>query len=86
MKQKDYKKRALFLRAQKGVINFANGFQTRFQITIILQPLPNLRHGFGANAELLGNPAGIPDGEDPDEVSLTAVTLGTALLMPNGAM
>ena len=86
MKHKGDKKRALFLRAQKGVIDLADGFQARFQIAIILQPLLNLRHAFGPNAELSGDAAGISNGENPDGVSLTAVTLGTALLMPNGAV
>jgi hypothetical protein len=86
MKHKGDKKRALLLRAQKSVIEFANGFETGFQIPIILEPLLNLGDGLRSNADLSVHAAGISDGEHPDRVSFTSVTLGTALFMPNGAL
>ena len=79
-------KKVLFLRAQKGVIGFADGLETGLKILIVPEPLLNLGDHFGPNTELLGDATGITDGEHPDRVSITAFTFGATLLVANGAM
>jgi hypothetical protein len=86
MKHGGAKKKDLLLRPDQHVIGFADSFQFRFQFLIIIQPALNLVLHLGANTELLGNPTGVPNREDPGGVSFAARALGATLLMANCAM
>ncbi len=68
------------------MVQFADTFQVGLQLPVIAQPLPDQGDLFGGKADLLGAPARITDGHNPDAVALAAGTDGTAGGMTDGAM
>src|SRR5436309_9179282 len=65
---------AVVLRPQQFVVEFADALQGGLEFAVIAQPLLNERLLFGGEADLLVAPAGIADGQHPDEMALTAST------------
>ena len=86
MKHGWFKKKALLLGPQQRVVRFANRFQPRFQLLVVLQPTLHLGLHLRTDAVLLGDAAGIADGEYPDRMASSALALRAAPFVANGAL
>jgi hypothetical protein len=63
------------------MVDLTDGLQFGFQVVVVLEPLFDLVFLFWPDAVLLGNAAGITDGQDPNGMTFAASALGTAFLM-----
>src|SRR3989304_3121210 len=79
-------KKSLLLGPQKRVVGFANRFQPRLQLLVVLQPPLHLGLHLWTDAVLLGKPAGIADGQHPDAMAAPALALRAPPLVANGAL
>ena len=76
----------MVLRPEQLVVEFTDALQGGLQLPVVAQPLLDQGLLFGGEADLLGAPAGIADGQDPDQVAGPAGADGTAGAMADAAM
>ena len=77
---------AVVLRPEQLVVEFTDALQSGLEFLVVSQPLLDERLLLGREADLLGAPAGIADGQHPEEMALTASTDGAAGAMADAAM
>src|SRR5438132_12134384 len=66
----------MVLRPEQLVVEFADTLQGGLESAVIAQPLLDQGLLFGGEADLLGAPAGIADGQNQDAMALAAGTNG----------
>jgi len=76
---------AAALRPKQFVVEFTDALQAGLEFLVVAQPLLDEGLLFGREADLLGAPAGIADGQHPDEMALAASTDGAAGTMADTA-
>jgi hypothetical protein len=76
----------LFVWPQQSLIEFTDRLQLGLQFLVIFQPLLYLVPLVGPQAELFGFASGIADGQHPNAVTFSALTLGTTAAMADGTV
>src|ERR1700687_6059744 len=77
---------AVALRPKQFVVEFTDTLQGGLEFLVIAQPLLDQGLLFGREADLLVTPAGVADGQHPDEMALTTSTDGAAGAMADTAV
>src|ERR1035438_81190 len=75
----------MVLGPEQLVVEFADSFQSGLEFAVVAQPLLDQRLLFGGEADLLGAPTGIADGQNPDEMAFATGTDGATGAMANAA-
>lgn len=70
---------------QQLLIQLTNLFEGLFELVEVVQPTPDQRDLCRTEAQLAGLSAGVDDVENPQRVTLTAVALGAAAGVADGA-
>ena len=76
----------MVLRPEQFVVEFTDALQGGLEFAVVAQPLLDQRFLFGGETDLFVAPAGISDGQYPDEMALTASTDGAAGAMADAAV
>jgi hypothetical protein len=73
------------LRAEQFVVELADALQGGLEFLVIAQPLLDEGLLFGGETDLLGAPAGIADGQNPDKVAFAVGADSATGAMANAA-
>ena len=76
----------MVLRTEQFVVEFADALQGGLEFAVVAQPLLDQGLLFGGEADLFGAPAGIADGQNPDEVAFAAGADGATGAMADAAV
>src|SRR5262249_33904840 len=72
---------------QELMVELADLLESVFELLVIVEPAPNFRHQFVAQAELTCATAGIRDGQNRERVAFaTGALLAIGLMPENGAL
>jgi hypothetical protein len=81
MKHNCHNKKALLVGPNQNVVQFADFFELRLELLVILQPLLHLRQLLRADAELLSLATRITDCQDPGRMPAAGSTFRAAAFM-----